>query len=139
MALSENLAVIPYNPLGAGLLTGKYGVNRRPKSGRLLENPMYKTRYGENWLYQVADDFVNFAKERGYDPVSLAVAWVASHPAVTAPIIGARNLQQLEGSLKSLEINMTPELRAEISALSPEPPLATDRSEERTKNRFFIR
>ena len=64
-------------------------------------------------------------------PASLAVAWVVSHPAVTAPIIGARNLAQLEESLGSLEIAMTPELRAEISALSPEPPPATDRSEER--------
>ena len=68
-----------------------------------------------------------------------AVAWVASHPAVTAPIIGARNLEQLAGSLKSVEINMTPELRAEISALSAEPPPATDRNEERSKNRFFVR
>lgn len=139
MALSENLAVIPYNPLAAGLLTGKYGVNRRPESGRLVEHRIYQTRYGDKGMYQVADDFVKFARERGYDPVSLAVAWVASHPAVTAPIIGARNLQQLEGSLKSVEINMTAELRAEISALSPEPPPATDRNEERTKHRFFIR
>lgn len=139
MALSENVAVTPYNPLGGGLLTGKYGINRRPKSGRLVENRTYQTRYGEEGVFEVADKFVNFARERGYDPVSLAVAWVASHPAVTAPIIGARNLQQLEGSLKSVEINMTPELRAEISALSPEPPPATDRSEERSKNRFFIR
>jgi aryl-alcohol dehydrogenase-like predicted oxidoreductase len=59
------------------------------------------------------------------------VAWVAGHPAVTAPIIGARNLTQLEDSLKALEINLSPDLRAEISALSPEPPLATDREEER--------
>ncbi len=51
--------------------------------------------------------------------------------AVTAPIIGARNLEQLEGSLKSLEIEMTPDLRADISALSVDPPVATDRSEER--------
>jgi aryl-alcohol dehydrogenase-like predicted oxidoreductase len=50
---------------------------------------------------------------------------------VTAPIIGARNLDQLEGSLKALDVDMTPELYAEIAALSPEPPLATDRSEER--------
>jgi aryl-alcohol dehydrogenase-like predicted oxidoreductase len=59
------------------------------------------------------------------------VAWVAAHPAITAPIIGARNLSQLEGSLNSLEIEMTPDLRAAISALSVDPPLATDRSEER--------
>jgi aryl-alcohol dehydrogenase-like predicted oxidoreductase len=50
---------------------------------------------------------------------------------VTAPIIGARNLDQLEGSLKSLDIQMTAKLRNEISTLSKEPPLATDRAEEK--------
>jgi len=92
---------------------------------------MYMTRYGDAWVYQVAEDFTAFAQENGYNPVALAVAWVGSHPAVTAPIIGARNLQQLEGSLAALDIDMTPELRAEVSALSPEPPPATDRSEEK--------
>jgi aryl-alcohol dehydrogenase-like predicted oxidoreductase len=81
----------------------------------------------------VADDFVAFARQRGYEPVSLAVAWVGAHPAITAPIIGARNLEQLTGSLAAAEIDMTPELRAEISALSPTPPPATDRSEQQAK------
>ena len=131
MAQSENIAVIPYSPLGGGLLTGKYTADLRPDSGRLVENQMYQKRYGEETDYQIAGNFTHFCDERGYDPAALAVAWVGSHPAVTAPIIGARNLEQLEGSLKSLEIEMTPKLRAEISALSPEPPLATDRAEER--------
>jgi aryl-alcohol dehydrogenase-like predicted oxidoreductase len=132
MAESENLGVIPYSPLGGGLLTGKYGAITRPESGRLVQNQMYMKRYGEDWVYEVAGAFSAFAQERGYDPAALAVAWVGSHPAVTAPIIGARNLEQLEGSLKSLDIELTPELRAEISALSPEPPLATDRAEEKS-------
>jgi aryl-alcohol dehydrogenase-like predicted oxidoreductase len=131
MAQAENLSVIPYSPLGGGLLTGKYGATKRPELGRLVENQMYQKRYGYASYYEVAERFTNFARERNLEPASLAVAWVASHPAVTAPIIGARNLDQLEGSLKSLEIEMTPELRAEISALSPEPPPATDRNEER--------
>lgn len=139
MARSENVAVISYSPLGGGLLTGKYGVDRRPSSGRLVENKIYQTRYGADWIYQVAGAFTDFARERGFDPVSLAVAWVGSHPAITAPIIGARNPQQLEASLKSLEIDMTPELRAEISALSPEPPPATDRNEEGTAFSFAVR
>jgi aryl-alcohol dehydrogenase-like predicted oxidoreductase len=130
MAQSEKLGVISYSPLGGGLLTGKYGVSHRPESGRLLENKRYQVRYGADWVYEVAEQFTGFARERGFEPVSLAVAWVASHPAVTAPIIGARNLTQLEGSLKALEIEMTPELRAEISALSPEPPPATDRHDD---------
>jgi aryl-alcohol dehydrogenase-like predicted oxidoreductase len=127
MALSENLGVIPYSPLGGGLLTGKYGASTRPEAGRLVENKMYKTRYGADWVYEVAGAFTAFAQSQGYNPAALAVAWVENHPAVTAPIIGARNLDQLEGSLKSLEIQMTPTLRDEISSLSIEPPLATDR------------
>ena len=131
LAKSEKLGVISYSPLGAGLLTGKYGVSRRPDGGRLIEHPIYKLRFREGWMYETADKYTAFARENGYDPVSLAVAWVAAHPAITAPIIGARNLSQLEGSLNSLEIEMTPDLRAAISALSVDPPVATDRTEER--------
>jgi aryl-alcohol dehydrogenase-like predicted oxidoreductase len=132
LAQAEHLGVIPYSPLGGGLLTGKYGVSRRPQSGRLTELKNYQIRYGEQWMYETAERFTEFAKAGGFEPAALAVAWAASHPAVTAPIIGARNLTQLEGSLKSLEIEMTPELRAEISVLSPEPPPATDRTDDRT-------
>jgi aryl-alcohol dehydrogenase-like predicted oxidoreductase len=58
------------------------------------------------------------------------VAWAGAHPGVTCPIIGARNVEQLKPSLDAANVEMTPELRAEISALSREPAIATDRSEE---------
>jgi aryl-alcohol dehydrogenase-like predicted oxidoreductase len=61
------------------------------------------------------------------------VAWVGAHPAVTAPIIGARNLDQLAPSLASVDVDMTDELYAELCALTPTPALATDREEERGK------
>ena len=137
MALAENLAVITYSPLGAGLLTGKY-IGKGDENGRLATQKMYQIRYGDNNLNKIAADFTEFAKQHGYDPAALAVAWVASHPAVTAPIIGARSLEQLEGSLKSLEIKMTPELRNEISALSLTPPMATDREEERDTTKHYL-
>jgi aryl-alcohol dehydrogenase-like predicted oxidoreductase len=139
MAQAEGLGVMAYSPLGAGLLTGKYGPEERPEQGRLVDNAMYRVRYGADWLYRVAADFVDFAQERDYNPVSLAVAWVGSHPAVTTPIIGARNVEQLEGSLGAAEIEMTPELRAEIAALSPAPPPATDRNEEQTEHNYGSR
>jgi aryl-alcohol dehydrogenase-like predicted oxidoreductase len=132
MAQAEKLGVIVYSPLGGGLLTGKYGPSRHPESGRLVENKGYQIRYGSQWMYDVAQQFSNFARKHGYEPAGLAVAWAGSHPAVTAPILGARNLEQLEGSLQAADIEMTPELRAEISALSPDPPPATDRNDERT-------
>ena len=132
MALSENIGVISYSPLGGGLLTGKYGIKKRPKAGRLIENKMYEKRYGDPKVFKIAEKFSHLAKDQNLSPISLAVAWVASHPAVTAPIIGGRNSKQLKESLKSVDIKMTKKLRNIISALSPDPPIATDRNEEQT-------
>ena len=128
MALANGLAVTPYSPAGGGLLSGKYA--KKDASGRLVTNKMYESRYGEPWMHEVAAAFAEFCRTRGLHPVSVAVAWVGAHPAITAPIIGARSLEQLQASLDSLKVAMTPELRAEISALSRTPPPATDRLEE---------
>ena len=130
MALDNGIGVIAYSPLGGGLLSGKYTRDKHPEVGRFLTNTMYQVRYGDEWMRETAVRFTEFCEKRRFHPVSLAVAWVGSHPAITAPIVGARNVEQLEASLKSVEIAMTPELRAEVAALSPAPPPATDRSEE---------
>jgi aryl-alcohol dehydrogenase-like predicted oxidoreductase len=139
MAQSENLGVIPYSPLAGGLLSGKYEAQTAPERGRLLDHKISQARYGEAWHHEVAGRFAAFACERGLDPVSLAIAWVGSHPAVTAPIIGARSVGQLRACLGAADVPMTEGLRGEISALSPEPPPATDRNEERTEFTFGIR
>ena len=131
LARAEGLGVIPYSPLGGGMLTGKYGRDKRPEAGRLLENDMYARRYGDDVYYDVADAFTEHAAARGVHPATLAVAWNMAHPAVTAPIIGARDVDQLQASLDATTVDMTPEWRDEISALSIAPPPATDRSEER--------
>ncbi len=130
MAASEEVGVMAYSPLGAGLLTGKYGPDRAPDEGRIRDNEMYRSRYGERWMFQAAADFTEFAQERDLHPVSLAVAWVARHPAVTTAIVGGRNVDQLKDSLAAVDVDMTPELRREVASLSPAPPPATDRLEE---------
>ena len=131
LAESENLAVISYNPLGGGILSGKYGTERQAGQGRLSGDDMYRRRYGEQWNYDAAVKFTEFARDKGYHPVALAVAWVAHHPAVTAPIIGARSVEQLKDSLQAADIQMSADLYAEICRLTPTPPPATDRSEDR--------
>jgi len=128
MAAANGLAVTPYSPAGGGLLSGKYA--SRGAQGRLATNKMYEARYGEPWMHEIAARFSGFCREKGMHPMSAAVAWVAAHPAVTAPIIGARSLEQLQASLDSLKIEMTPALREQISALSRTPPPATDRTDE---------
>lgn len=130
MAIEENLAVIPYSPMAGGLLSGKYKGGDKSVGGRLNENNFYTTRYGESSYYQTATDLNALATELGVTTPALAVAWVAAHPGITAPIVGARNLEQLNSSLQALDIDVTPELYQRIAGLSPTPPLATDRLEE---------
>jgi aryl-alcohol dehydrogenase-like predicted oxidoreductase len=130
-ALSENVGVIPYSPLGGGLLSGKYTTTARPTGARLVQNQMYAKRYAEEFYYETAERFTTYAQEKGIHPATLAVAWVMHHPAITAPIIGARSVAQLEASLDAVNVPMTPAWRAEIAALSYEPPPATDRTDER--------
>lgn len=134
MALANGLSVVPYSPSAGGLLSGKYARDRSAVSGRLNQSPMYAVRYGEASAYEVAARFAELCEARGVHPVSMAVAWVAAGPGITAPIIGARSLEQLQASLDSINVDMSRELRAEIAALSPTPPPATDRNEEITRN-----
>lgn len=166
MAQSENIAVLSYNPLAAGLLTGKYTkpilrdemddlINQDVSShslhqkssekytekhsektkfekgmGRLSDNKMYQARYGDSHAIEIAAHFCQFALDRGYSPAALAIAWVGSNPAITSPLLGARNIEQLDECLKATDITITPELRMAISGLTPVPPLPTDRSDE---------
>jgi len=130
MARAEELGVISYSPLGGGLLTGKYAIDTRPEAGRLVDNQMYTLRYGADSYYQVAQRFTEHARQLGHHPAALAIAWTAAHPAITAPILGARNLEQLVPCLAATEIQLTADEYVEISQLSPSPPPATDRNEE---------
>jgi aryl-alcohol dehydrogenase-like predicted oxidoreductase len=131
MAQANGVSVFPYSPAGGGLLSGKY--SEKSVHGRIADNKQYAARYADGWMHEVADNFTAFCRKQGFHPMSAAVAWVAAHPAITAPIVGARSLQQLQASLDSLKIDMTPALWAEIAALSRTPPPATDRLEEQKK------
>ncbi|BDD87918.1 aldo/keto reductase [Desulfofustis limnaeus] len=130
LAQSARLGVLSYNPLGGGLLTGKYGMEIASSDNRLGRLATYARRYGDQWMLEAAVKYVDFARTNGYNPVSLAVAWVAAHPAVTAPIIGARTTKQLEDSLNALAIEMDPELYHRLATLTPTPPPATDRTDD---------
>lgn len=139
MAESEGLGVFSYSPLAGGLLSGKYGATARPDEGRLTVNKMYQTRYADAAYYEVAERFTAVARARGVTPAALAVAWVAAHPGITAPLVGARNLEQLDGVLGAADVEMDEALYAALGALWPAPPPATDRNEERSAHNYGAR
>ena len=65
-----------------------------------------------------------------YNPISLAIAWVSYHEGITSPIISARNLEQLQPCLDSLNIELTDIVYQKINDITRTPPPATDRIEE---------
>lgn len=127
MAQDQGIALVPYSPLGGGLLTGKYASGG---TGRLTDDPRYAVRYGQGWMHDVATRLTALARDLGTDPATLAVAWVMTHGARPSPIISARSLAQLRPSLAAVDLAMSADLYARITALSPAPPPATDRLEE---------
>ena len=131
LAQSAGLGVIAYGPLAGGLLTGKYRGDRTTVEGRLNSNEMYNKRYRDDSDFAIGERLVALADEIGCHPATLAVAWAASQPGITAPLIGGRTAEQLVPSLAAADFAIDDDLRTRVSALSPEPPPATDRSEAR--------
>lgn len=129
MADDLGILVAPYSPLGGGLLTGKYA---QGGGGRLSEDDRYAARYGQAMMHQAANGLNALAADVGTHPATLAVAWAARHPTAPSPIISARSAEQLKPSLDALTFDMSDDLYATISALSPKPAPATDRLEEQS-------
>jgi aryl-alcohol dehydrogenase-like predicted oxidoreductase len=126
MCRSEGIAVVPYSPLGGGLLTGKYSSGGE---GRLTHDAMYASRYGQSWMHSAASALGEIAQETGTPAITLAIAWVARNPAITAPILSASKSGQMKPSLDAIGYQMDDALYARLTALTPTPPPATDRSE----------
>jgi aryl-alcohol dehydrogenase-like predicted oxidoreductase len=139
MAQANRIGVFPYSPLAAGILTGKYVSKVAPSDGRMLTSKNYQTRYANTDAELVSERFVELARRSGVTPVALAIAWVAAHPAVTAPLLGARNVAQLESGLAAADLTLSAELYAEISALTAAPPPATDRTDDGTEHDLWRR
>ena len=115
---AEGLGVWTYNPLAGGMLTGKYASGKPlPAGARLDAFRYYHERYHTEEAFRVVEAFVEAARVRGVTAPQLALAWVMAEPRVTCPIVGARNLEQLNDTLGGLEISLTAEERAAIPSV----------------------
>lgn len=120
LCTAEGLGVIVYNPLAGGMLTGKYRRGQPlPRGARIEANETYYRRYYTEEALDIVEAFVQAAKERGVTPAQLAFAWVLAEPRITCPIVGARNLEQLNDTLGGLELKLSPEEREAIPAVLP--------------------
>jgi aryl-alcohol dehydrogenase-like predicted oxidoreductase len=107
------LGLIPWSPLAGGLLGGAF---QKLKVGRRAEaQKEIKKRSKQLKAYEA------LCEELGEQPADVALAWLLANPAVTAPIIGPRTLDQLNGSLRALEIKLEPETLKQLDEIWPGP------------------
>jgi aryl-alcohol dehydrogenase-like predicted oxidoreductase len=116
------MAVIPWSPLAGGWLTGRYRKGAEPpQSSRADRLPWrYDLTVPENQRkLEAADALAGLAEEAGLTLIQLALAFVLQHPAVTAPIIGPRTMDQLESQLAALDVTLDASLLDRIDEIAP--------------------
>ena len=123
LCADEAIAVIPYNPLAGGLLTGKHQRGAAPPEGGRFTlgraGAMYQARYWKEHEFDTIEAVRGVAAEAGMSMATLAVRWVLSNPAITAPIIGASRPEQLVDSLAAAEQGPLPaDLKAKLDELT---------------------
>ena len=122
LCAEEGLGVIPYNPIAGGLLSGKHNASGPPTEGTrfTLGNAAgnYQNRYWHDQEFATVEELRKIAEREGVPLVTLAVAWVLGHPAVTAPIVGASRPDQLEASLAAAEFTLSTELKDELDGVT---------------------
>jgi len=118
LCLEESIAVIPYNPIAGGMLSGKHDFSKPPAAGTRFTIPnagsLYQGRYWNKQVFDAVTGFVALATEAGLKPATLAVAWMLAQPAVTAPIIGASRAEQLDDTLAAADVRVSEDLMVKI-------------------------
>ena len=121
----EQVSLLPYSPLGGGVLSGKYNLGEMPANSRFAD---YR-QSGESRQRAMADRFLNadtlestaryleIAKTAGLAPVTLATAWSMRHDFVASTIIGARTAEQLEDSLAALDVTLDDDVLRQCDAV----------------------
>ena len=116
LCLDQGVGVIPYSPLAAGFLTGKYGrdttLPNSARARRIME------RYMNERGFQVVDKLTEVAMNHGATVAQTAVSWLLANPAVTSAIIGANSVAQLADTMLAAEIKLLAEEKAALDTVS---------------------
>ena len=118
LCIDQEVGVITYSPLGGGFLTGKYlRRDAAPAGTRFDVVPGMQPIYLHEAGFRILAGLEGKAAALGTTAPLLALAWAMTHPNITSVLIGARSPEQVDQALEADALGMTPELRAELSAL----------------------
>ncbi|MFK7995667.1 MAG: aldo/keto reductase [Granulosicoccus sp.] len=118
----ENVGLLAFSPLGAGILSGKYMDGQMPEGSRRSLNENLGGRYTSS-SEPVCNKYVTLAREHGLDPAQMALAFCLSRPFMASVIIGATTMQQLQTNLGAANLTLSDEVKQGIQAIYKEHPL----------------
>lgn len=119
MARTYGIGVIPWAPLGGGMLTGKYRKGETAPEGSRYTSEKFRGAPVEEPVWRLVEGLRALCADRGCSMADFALAWCASRPGVTSPIIGPRTTEQLEENLKALDVTITEEDSKRVDELVP--------------------
>ncbi|WP_199444097.1 aldo/keto reductase [Umezawaea beigongshangensis] len=118
-AAHHGIGLLPWAPLGRGVLTGKYRNGTPPDSrGASAHMAGYVEQHRTERAARIVQAVATAADGLGTSPLCVALAWVRDRPGVVAPVVGARDTQQLAGSLAAEELTLPPAIRAALDDVS---------------------
>ncbi|MGH3285324.1 MAG: aldo/keto reductase [Streptosporangiaceae bacterium] len=109
LCADQGVAVLPYSPLARGVLTGNRGRQGELRTARAGDDPLSDERYNSPSDFDVVDRLGEVAAARGAPSAQVALAWLLSRPAVTAPIVGATRLGHISDALAAVQLILTDE------------------------------
>jgi aryl-alcohol dehydrogenase-like predicted oxidoreductase len=125
LAQEDGIAVIAYNPLAGGLLSGRYQHSDTPEMGRFSDElggfgKLYRARYWHEREFETVEKVQDIANEQGAPIATLSVAWVLASPAVTSVILGASRIEQLTDTLAAADYKLDSAVKTRLDEVSIE-------------------
>ena len=123
LCAEESIAVIPFNPLAGGFLTGKHQPGEPTAGGRFTLGHAagrYQERYWHDRMFSIIDDLRPLAEQAGVSLATMSVQWVLANPAITSPIIGASSAAQLNDVIAAEQSPIDPSLKAQLDTMTYE-------------------
>lgn len=125
VSIREGVSLLPYSPLAAGWLSGKYYGGARPAGARFTLGPtkFVSTQRLTDNAQKAADAYVDLARKHGLDPAQMAIAWTLTRPFVASTIIGATTVEQLKADIGAADVSLSQEVLDDIQAIRKQYPM----------------
>jgi len=125
LAQEDGIAIMPFNPLAGGLLSGRYKHGDAPEKGRFSDElgqfgKMYQARYWHEREFETVSKVQEIAEQQGTAMATLSVAWVLANSTITSVILGASRTEQLTDTLAAAEYELDSAVKAKLDEVTIE-------------------